>query len=44
MDVRGIEPRASPMRRERDTTTPHTRRLHVDKQIIYLSQFILQIG
>ena len=24
MDVRGIEPRASPMRRERDTPTPHT--------------------
>ena len=25
MDERGIEPRAFPMRRERDTPTPHTR-------------------
>jgi hypothetical protein len=24
MDERGIEPRAFPMRRERDTPTPHT--------------------
>lgn len=26
LDELGIEPRAFPMRRERDTTTPHTRR------------------
>ena len=29
MDERGIEPRAFPMRRERDTATPHTRKLTI---------------
>lgn len=27
MDERGIEPRAFSMRRKRDTSTPHTRKL-----------------
>ena len=34
--MRGIEPRASPMRRERDTPTPHTQGTNVRHLIPHL--------
>ena len=36
MDERGFEPRASPMRRERDTPTPHTQGTKVRQVIPHL--------
>lgn len=37
LDERGFEPRASPMRRERDTPTPHTQGTNVRHTIAHLS-------
>ena len=36
LDERGFEPRASPMRRERDTPTPHTQGTNVRHIIPHL--------
>ena len=37
LDERGFEPRASPMRRERDTPTPHTQGTNVRQVIPHLT-------
>ena len=42
MDERGFEPRASPMRRERDTPTPHTQGTKVRQVIPHLKALFNQ--
>ena len=43
MDERGFEPRASPMRRERDTPTPHTQGTNVRQVIPHLMALFNQL-